>query len=511
MKRRQVLAAAAAGLAASQLPALPSRAEVSRKSKEGDVSAAAISDALVYDIFFRQVNTYGVQLVDWEGYLANPYIELTVRPPGPDVAFPLTIDLKAEGTSRLMMDLPSELTATGATKRLTITGPADREVFRLAIHPRRGPGPDERYQLIMKTTDATGASSTLVMPIRVQVDQKTPAEPSIPIEFDYRYDTITGYFADPAFRAAAEAAVKDWFYFFDVPAFDTVPVGAEVSHLPGNDWQNEIETSNNKAYNGMWVFFRGIQTPYSTGYPANNGSFHTVDGAATPYHRSTSMIFEYNEDTMELFTSLADEDWYRTDLGRYIDVHGLVMHEYGHAVAFHSWWNGMRSYVEARGSGYESVIEYQGYPVPLDGSYHIPGDYPYWDRLSGQNGGWIHLFPTRRWMLTKLTLLVAEAAGWKLNRNLTPFLEPSIVTTSVRNARAGRAYSQPLQAKGGVPFYDWRVTAGALPAGLTLDRFTGTIAGTVTASRGTYPFTVELRDYDRLSTPVLKEFTMRVS
>ncbi|GAB3422196.1 hypothetical protein GCM10027569_52900 [Flindersiella endophytica] len=474
------------------------------------MAAGQISDALVYDIFFRQVNAYGVQLVDWEGYLANPYIELTVRPPGPDVAFPLTIDLFAEGTSRLMMDLPSTLSARGARKQLVLTGPADREIFRLAIHPRRGPGPDELYRLHLKTTDATGASSSLVMPIRVQVDQKTPLEPPIPISFDYRYDTITGYFSDPAFRTAAEAAVKDWFYFFDLTPFDTVPAGAEVGHLPGNDWQDEIQVSNDQAYNGMWVFFRGIQTPYSTGYPTNNGSFHTVGGSPTPYHRSTAMIFEYNEDTMELFTSLADEDWYLTDLGRYIDVHGLVMHEYGHAVAYHSWWSGMASYVAARGEGYSKVIEYQGYPVPLDGSYHIPGDYPYWDRLSGQNGGWIHLFPTRRWMLTKLTLLIAEAAGWKLNRNLTPFLAPSIVSASLRGGRLGRAYDMRLQAKGGVPFYDWQVVDGALPAGLALDRFTGRISGTPSAT-GRSTFTVQLRDYDKLSTPVEKEFTLAVT
>ncbi|GJM67789.1 hypothetical protein HMSSN036_00050 [Paenibacillus macerans] len=29
-------------------------------------------------------------------------------------------------------------------------------------------------------------------------------------------------------------------------------------------------------------------------------------------------------------------------------------------------------------------------------------------------------------MLTKLALLIAEKAGWKLNRELTPFLSPSI-------------------------------------------------------------------------------------
>ncbi|SEN77101.1 Ig domain-containing protein [Nonomuraea pusilla] len=464
----------------------------------------------VYDIFYRKVNDYGVQLVDWEGYLANPYVELTVRAPKtPGVAYPLKVELKAEGTSRLMFNLPSELTATGATKSFTLTGPADREVVRLAIHSKQGPGQDERHRWIMRTTDATGAAVTQTMPIMVQQDEKKKLEPTIPIDFDYRYDTVTGYFSDPGVRQAAETAVRNWFAFFDLKPFDTVPAGDEVSHLPGDDWQNEVQTSNAKPYNGVYVFFRGIQRPYSTGYPANNGKFHTVDGKPTPYHRSYSMILEYDEELMKLFTSLADEDWYKTDLGQVIDVHGLVMHEFGHAVAFHDWWKGMADYVASKGEDDREVIGYQGYPVPLDTSYHVPGNEPYWDRLSGQSGGWHHFFPTRRWELTKLSLLIAENAGWKLNRKLTPFLKPSIETASLPAARAGAAYSGRLKAKGGVPFYDWQVVDGALPEGLTLDRFTGEISGRPAAA-GSATFTVRLRDYDRLSTPVTKAYTLTV-
>jgi hypothetical protein len=110
-------------------------------------------------------------------------------------------------------------------------------------------------------------------------------------------------------------------------------------------------------------------------------------------------------------------------------------------------------------------------------------------------------------MLTKLALLVAENAGWTLNRELTPFLEPSIVTTALPGATSGQAYQQTLAARGGVPFYDWRVTSGSLPPGLVLNRFTGAVTGTPTAA-GSYTFTVELRDYDRLSTPVIRTFTV---
>jgi hypothetical protein len=471
---------------------------------------AAAPVAQVVDMFGRIINDYGVKLVDWQGYLANPYVELTVKPP-PEVRYPVTIDLKAEGTSRLMMDLPSQLTATGATKTLTFATAAEQKLFRLAIHSKRGPGEDESYTLRLSIRDAGGTTYQQSLPIKVQQDEKTALQPSLPVAFDYRFDTITGYFSAPAFRTAAEEAVKDWFRFFDMPAFDSVAAGAETNHLPGNDWQNTITVTNNAAYTGMYVFFRGIQTPYSTGYPAANGRYSTRNGQqlAGPLHRSTAMIFEYDEAGKQLFTSLADEDWYKTEIaGSVLDVHGLVMHEYGHAVAFHSDWAGMRSYVSGGGND-PDVTAYQGYAVPLDSSYHIPGEQRYWDRISGQSGGWTHLFPTRRWMLTKLALLVAENAGWKLNRNLTPFLPPSIVTTSLPAATPGTAYQQTLAAKGGVPFYDWQVTGGSLPAGLSLDRFTGAITGTP-ATAGTSSFTVQLRDYDRLSTPVTRTFQLTV-
>lgn len=503
-KPRRLLAVAVAGLVAP-LFFVPTEGMASPEPQQA-------SDALVYDIFGRKLNEYGVQLVDWEGYLANPYVELTIRPPE-NATFPLTVDLAARGTSRLMMDLPSELTAIGATKTVRLTGPADREIVRLAIHSKRGPGPDERYRLNLTTTDADGAKSKHTMPIRVQQDQKRKPEPTIPIRFDYRYDTITGYFSDPEFRTAAEAAVNDWYSFFDIEPFDSVSAETEQLQLPGDNWEDPVTATNSQAYNGMWVFFRGIQVPYSTGFPANNGSFHTRNGEPVPgpIHRSTAMIFEYDEENMELFTSLDDEDWYRTDLGRYIDVHGLVMHEYGHAMAYHSWWDGMRRYVESEGQDDADVIDYQGYPVPLDTSYHVPGELAYWDRLSGQNGGWTHLFPTRRWMLTKLTLLIAENAGWPLNRKLTPFLEPAIVTRSVPAATRGEPYRKELSAKGGVPFYDWQITDGSLPEGLRLNRFTGTISGTVTDPPGRYEFAVQLRDYDRRSDPVPRTYTLRVA
>jgi Putative Ig domain len=64
-----------------------------------------------------------------------------------------------------------------------------------------------------------------------------------------------------------------------------------------------------------------------------------------------------------------------------------------------------------------------------------------------------------------------------------------ITTTSLPDAAIGTAYSQTLQAAGGVPPLTWALASGTLPAGLTLNASTGTISGTPTTS-GSSTFTV---------------------
>lgn len=475
------------------------------------VSPQAIgSDAEVIDRFGRIINWYGVELVDWQGYIANPFINLTVKPPA-SAAYPISITLKAQGTSRLMMNLPSTLSATGATKVLIFNNASERKDFKLEVAPDRNGGPDEieHYTLSLTIADSAGATRTHTIPIRVW-DQDDNQDTKFPLVFDYRYDTVNRYFDDPGIRKAAEQAIKDWFYFFDVEPFDTVPAGAERNYIPNNDWNGHTIGTNNAPYNGEWIFLRGIDGPYSTGWPGNSGYYHTKNGVRVPgpIHRSLGTALDFYPDA-QVFTSLNDDDWYKTDLTQVTDVYGLIMHEFGHAVAFSDTWSGMKAYHSSGGA--DSVVEaYQGVRVPLDGSYHIPADRQYWDRLSGQSAGWVAEFPVRRWMLNKLTLLIAEKAGWKLNRKLTPFLEPEIVTSSLPKAIKGQSYSQKLTAKGGVPFYDWTLKSGSLPAGLTLDRFTGTISGTVSASQpqSSYSFTIELRDYDELAKPFTRSFTI---
>jgi hypothetical protein len=73
----------------------------------------------------------------------------------------------------------------------------------------------------------------------------------------------------------------------------------------------------------------------------------------------------------------------------------------------------------------------------------------------------------------------------------------SITTTTLAAAAQGQAYSEPVTATGGSGTgYTWSITAGALPAGITLTPAGTpgtTLAGTPTAG-GTFNFTVQVED-----------------
>ena len=69
----------------------------------------------------------------------------------------------------------------------------------------------------------------------------------------------------------------------------------------------------------------------------------------------------------------------------------------------------------------------------------------------------------------------------------------SLVTTSLPKGQVTVAYSQTITATGGTKPYNFSVSAGTLPAGLSLNPTTGVISGTPTIS-GTYPTTLVVTD-----------------
>jgi hypothetical protein len=71
----------------------------------------------------------------------------------------------------------------------------------------------------------------------------------------------------------------------------------------------------------------------------------------------------------------------------------------------------------------------------------------------------------------------------------------TITTTALPNGVINQAYpSTSLQAQGGTPTYSWSISAGSLPAGLSLNSSSGAISGTPSGAAGTATFTVKATD-----------------
>jgi len=95
------------------------------------------------------------------------------------------------------------------------------------------------------------------------------------------------------------------------------------------------------------------------------------------------------------------------------------------------------------------------------------------------------------------TVQVTDANGQSATEatTLTIISAPALSFPVPPYGEIGTAYSDTLTPSGGTGPYTWSVSSGNLPAGITLDPATGTLAGTATAA-GTFPFTVQVTDTD---------------
>jgi parallel beta-helix repeat protein len=93
------------------------------------------------------------------------------------------------------------------------------------------------------------------------------------------------------------------------------------------------------------------------------------------------------------------------------------------------------------------------------------------------------------------TAQVKDSAGQSATAGLSIQIASAplqIVTSSLPDATLGQAYNAQLSAVGGATPYTWSVSAGSLPAGISLSS-SGSISGPATAS-GSFSFTIGLKD-----------------
>ncbi len=85
------------------------------------------------------------------------------------------------------------------------------------------------------------------------------------------------------------------------------------------------------------------------------------------------------------------------------------------------------------------------------------------------------------------------SANLAITNTLVSIAALAIGTNSLSAGVVGTAYSGSLAVSGGTSPYQWSVTIGSLPSGLSLNASSGTISGNPTAS-GTYTFTARVQD-----------------
>ncbi len=453
----------------------------------------------VVDRFGRDLGAHGITLVDWDGYLANPASGFELSPPAGAV-FPVNATLSANG-ARLYFDEPSSVGAGGPGKSLAFSD-ATPQTFRLSIFPDRD-GLNETYSLSVHFVDGASHVTNVSVPIGV-VDQDGASPQPFAVTVDFSQDA-SGFFANATRRAIVTQAANDWAYFFAGMNLNAVGVGQESTFI----WNYPLAFTgpppqgyfhnNTVGYTGFLLYAYGIDTPQlRSGGEPGLCCFQHAGGNPLDVRRSggTQIDMKGNFNTLGWFLTASDDDWWTSANlgGEPNDLYSVAHHEMGHAMAFNS---GYPRFVDGENDGFndDAIVDYQGSGVSVDSSVdHFTGVI---DRLSGVGAFGYEYFgdvPRRRWIPTKIDLLLMQSVGYEL-RATSAFVPLSVPAGTLPNGQAGVAYSASIGAVGGVPFYDWTIDSGALPPGLSLDRFTGAISGTPTAT-GTFGFDVLVREYD---------------
>jgi Putative Ig domain len=467
--------------------------------------ADSTGQIVVSDRFGRNLQARALRLVDWEGYIANPAVEFTIDLP--EAWLPATVEIAGSdqrlyfAERKLARSEPSTLGDTGPKLTLKLESGVQSDPVAVAIWPDRDTL-DEAHSLWIGVHTASDGLKTLALPIIVE-DQDRDRPIEFPVTLETSFDA-TGFYTNPTVLAETQRAADDWAYFLADNRVDEVIRGSSRSWVWNADgFLSGYWVTNPEAFRGFYLYAWGMRGLGLFSGGAATGQYQTVDGWPIDILASGYVAMELRGNRNVLgWAFYADErDWWRSDNHPrgLADFYSIVHHQIGHAMFFstgHKRWDTMKA---SGGATAVDIIDYLGGPAIVDRFDHIydGGNAEYVVDPASRRGVFGSEYASgngvmepRRWIITKTDLLMAREVGYEL-RDTTPFIGLDLADEVTLERRADRYGA--LLVTGGVPDYFAEVVAGALPAGLSLNSFTGEILG-VPTGESTGPVTIRVTD-----------------
>ena len=341
--------------------------------------------------------------------------------------------------------------------------------------------------------------------IKVKDDDQPSRGIAYQISTDFSQDIKNFFLNDSLKQSIVRQAADDWAYYLADPGLDSVDVGEEQTYIWEDEWASGNWVPNSFAYKGFLLYAYGQDnSQVRSGGGGSSHAFQSINGIQIPMRRSGGYHAEPdgNFNGLGWNTSMTADTWYasRNLSGEPHDLYSIALHEIGHALGFHSFpYPNFQTFANQGFMDDTIVVDYHGSTVPINSSDHLNPDGSEFvvDRMSkkGAFGSeYAAEMPLGRWLITKLSLLGLQAVGHTL-RETGPFLPMGLEDISLPDGELGEAYDEQLTAKGGVGIYDWRIVAGNLPDGLSLNSFNGQISG-IPIMAGTFSIDLIVKDYD---------------
>ena len=94
----------------------------------------------------------------------------------------------------------------------------------------------------------------------------------------------------------------------------------------------------------------------------------------------------------------------------------------------------------------------------------------------------------------RITVRITDSVNDSITKSFKmTILKALSLSEKAKTGRVGKNYNASLKIKGGLGPFNWSITTGALPTGLSFNSVTGTITGIPTEA-GTFPLTVQVTD-----------------